>query len=184
MSHPGTEVTMHKLPVELSAFHRRDLSLAGFLLHGRWPDSTLEWSQVLALAVRIAAVPGILATTTVFRAVDDKPAVGDSHAVGVMASAGPVLGDDAPAPGSLSQPCPPALFVLHPPSETTASLPEIDAAASGVVWLPGVPELGLEHRAAWVEAGADGTVTRLISALDVDPWQDPDLAVLAILTAA
>ena len=38
MSHPGTEVTMHKLPVELSAFHRRDLSLAGFLLHGRWPD--------------------------------------------------------------------------------------------------------------------------------------------------
>ena len=49
---------MHKLPVELSAFHRRDLSLAGFfLLHGRWPDSTLEWSQVLALAVRIAAVP-------------------------------------------------------------------------------------------------------------------------------
>jgi hypothetical protein len=35
-----------------------------------------------------------------------------------------------------------------------------------------------------VEAGADGTVTRLISALDVDPWQDPDLAVLAILTAA
>lgn len=105
---------MHELPVELSAFHRRDLSLAGFLLHGRWPDSTLEWSQVLALAVRIAAVPGILATTTVFRAVDDKPAVGDSHAVGVMASAGPVLGDDAPAPGSLSQPCPPALFVLHP----------------------------------------------------------------------
>lgn len=89
---------MHKLPVELSAFHRRDLSLAGFLLHGRWPDSTLEWSQVLALAVRIAAVPGILATTTVFRAVDDKPAVGDSHAVGVMASAGPVLGDDALRP--------------------------------------------------------------------------------------
>jgi hypothetical protein len=101
-----------------------------------------------------------------------------------MASAGPVLGEDAPAPGSLSQPRPPALFVLHPPSETTASLPEIDAAASGVVWLPGVPELGLDHRAAWVEAGADGTVTRLISALDVDPWQDPDLAILAILTAA
>ncbi len=175
---------MHKGPVEISAFHRKDLSLAGFLLHGRWPDSTLEWSQVLTLAVRIAAVPGILHTTTVFRATDQKPAVGDTHAVGVMASAGPVLGDHAPGPGSLADPRPSALFVLHPPSETTASLPEVDAAASGVVWLPGLPHLGLEHRAAWVEAEADGTVTRLVSAVDVDPWQDPDLAVLAVLVAA
>ena len=70
------------------------------------------------------------------------------------------------------------------PSETTASLPEIDAAASGVVWLPGVPELGLETSGGMGGGRADGTVTRLISALDVDPWQDPDLAVLAILTAA
>jgi hypothetical protein len=171
-------------PVEVSPFHRRDLSLAGFLLHGRWPESTREWSQVLALAVRIAAVPGILATTTVFRATDDTPQVGDGHAVGVMASAGPVLGDHAPGPGSLSQPRPPALFVLHPPAETRPSLPETEGAASGVLWLPGLPELGLDHRAAWVEAEADGTVTRLLSAVDVDPWQDPDLAVLATLVAA
>jgi hypothetical protein len=175
---------MNKPPVEVSAFHRRDLSLAGFLLHGRWPDSTREWSQVLAWAVRIAAVPGLLATTTVFRASDQKPAVGDTHAVGVMANAGPVLGEDAPVPGSLAQPRPSALFVLHPPSETTTSLPEIENAASGVVWLPGLPELGLEHRAAWVEAEADGTVTRLLSAVDVDPWTDADLAILATLVAA
>lgn len=175
---------MKKTPVELSAFHRRDLSLAGFLLHGRWPDSTLEWSQVLTLAVRLAAVPGLLRTTTVFRATDDRPAVGSGHAVGVMANAGPVLGDDAPGPGSLADPRPPALFVLHPPSETHASLPEADGAASGVVWLPGLPDLGLEHRAAWVEAEADGTVTRLLSAVDVDPWSDADLAVLATLVAA
>lgn len=175
---------MNKQPVEVSAFHRRDLSLAGFLLHGRWPDSTWEWSQVLAWAVRIAAVPGLLQTTTVFRATDQKPAVGDTHAVGVMASAGPVLGKDAPEPGSLADPRPSALFILHPPSETTSSLPEIEDAASGVIWLPGLPELGLEHRAAWVEAEPDGTVTRLVSAVHVDPWQDADLAVLATLVAA
>jgi hypothetical protein len=175
---------MKKTPVEISAFHRRDLSLAGFLLHGRWPDSTLEWSQVLALAVRVAAMPGLLRTTTVFRATEDRPAVGPDRAVGVMANAGPVLGEHAPGPGSLADPRPQALFMLHPPSETHASLPEADGAASGVVWLPGLPELGLEHRAAWVEAEADGTVTRLVSAMHVDPWSDADLAVLATLVAA
>jgi hypothetical protein len=35
-----------------------------------------------------------------------------------------------------------------------------------------------------VEAEADGTVTRLVSAVDVDPWADADLAVLATLVAA
>ncbi len=53
-----------------------------------------------------------------------------------------------------------------------------------MLWLPGLPELGLEHRAAWVEAEADGTVTRLVSAVDVDLWQDADLAVMATLVAA
>lgn len=175
---------MNKPPVEISAFHRSDLSLAGFLLHGRWPDSMREWSQVLAWAVRIAAVPGLLRTTTVFRATDQKPEVGRNRTVGVMANAGPVQGDGAPRPGSLADPRPSALFVLHPPSETIASLPEIEDAAAGVVWLPGLPELGLEHRAAWVEAEADGTVTRLLSAVDVDPWSDADLAILATLVAA
>ena len=175
---------MHRDHVEVSPFHRRDLSLAGFLLHRRWPDTTLEWSQVLALAVRVAAVPGVLATTTVFRASDEAPDVGQAPAVGVMASAGPVLGEDAPEPGSLARPRPSALFVLHPPAETRPSLPEADGAASGALWLPGIPELGLEHRAVWVEAEADGTVTRLVSAVDVDPWQDADLAVLATLVAA
>lgn len=174
---------MSKQPVEVSAFHRRDFSLAGFLLHGRWPESTLEWSQVLTLAVRIAAVPGILATTTVFKATDSTPDGGTTRAVGAMASAGPVLGEQAPEPGSLAAPRPPALFILHPPSETQASLPEAEGAASGVVWLPGLPELGLEHRAAWVEAEPDGTISRLVSAMNVDPWQDPDLAVLATLVA-
>lgn len=174
---------MPKPPVEVSAFHSRDLSLAGFLLHGRWPDSTLEWSQVLTLAVRIAAVPGLLGTTTVFLATDAIPET-PMPAVGVLASAGPVLGADAPEPGSLAHMRPSALCILHPPSQTRHSLPEAEGAASGVVWLPGLPELGLEHRAAWVEAETDGTICRLVSAVDVDPWKDPDLAVLATLVAA
>jgi hypothetical protein len=52
------------------------------------------------------------------------------------------------------------------------------------VLLPGVPHLGLDHRAAWVEAEADGTVTKLLSRVGVDPREDPDIAVLATLCAA
>ncbi len=78
----------------------------------------------------------------------------------------------------------PALIMLHPPSETTPSLPENAGAASGCVLLPGLPYLGLDHRAAWVEAEADGTVTSLVSKVNVDPGRDPDTAVLAMLLAA
>jgi len=74
--------------------------------------------------------------------------------------------------------------VLHPPSETTPSTPESQGAASGALLLPGVPHLGLGHRASWVEAEADGTVTRLLSRVGMDPVEDPDIAVLATLCAA
>ena len=47
-----------------------------------------------------------------------------------------------------------------------------------------MPHLGLDHRASWVEAEADGTVTRLVSRVGMDPVEDPDIAVLAILCAA
>lgn len=64
--------------------------------------------------------------------------------------------------------------MLHPPSETTPSLPECTGAASGCVLLPGLPYLGLEHRAAWVEAEADGTITSMVSRVGVDPISHPD----------
>ncbi|MGI3785617.1 MAG: hypothetical protein ACRYG2_33130, partial [Janthinobacterium lividum] len=42
-------------------------SLYGFMLIGRWPDDTVEWAEFLVLAVRMAAVPGLLGASTVFR---------------------------------------------------------------------------------------------------------------------
>jgi hypothetical protein len=104
--------------------------------------------------------------------------------VGLVTSAGPVLGNGAPLPGQFYEPAPPALLLLHPPSENRPSTPEAFGAASGCVLLPGLPHLGLEHRAAWVEAERDGTITRLVSKVGVDPAQDPDTAVLAMLLAA
>jgi hypothetical protein len=170
-------------PVQVSPFHRGDRCLSGFVVSGRWPDSTHEWAQFLTLAVRLAAVPGLVPTTTVFRAVEDVPEDPQPGTVGLVTTAGPVIGKGAPQPGQFTT-SPPALFLLHPPAEHRPSNPEVVGAASGCVFLPGLPHLGLGHRAAWVEAEVDGTVTRLVSQVEVDPGLDPDTAVLAMFLAA
>jgi hypothetical protein len=157
--------------VEISPFHSRG-SLKGFVVSGRWPNSTKEWAQLLIMAVRVASLPGLLSTTTIF------------GTVGLVLAEGTVVGESAVPPGHFAGRQPPALMMLHPPSETTPSLPECFGAASGCVLLPGLPHLGLEHRAAWVEAEADGTVTNMFSRVGVDPISHPDTAILAMLLAA
>ena len=169
--------------VEVSPFHRGDRCLSGFVVSGRWPASTREWAQFLALAVRLAAVPGMVPTTTVFNAVEDMPDDPQPGTVGLVTNAGPVLGRGAPLPGQFVS-APPALILLHPPQESRPSSPEVIGAASGCVLLPGLPHLGLGHRAAWVEAEIDGTVTWLVSMVEINPALDPDTAVLAMLLAA
>ncbi|MBF6437900.1 peptidase [Nocardia cyriacigeorgica] len=159
-------------------------SLRGFVISGRWPDTTKEWAQLLVLAVRVASLPGLLSTSTVFGAREDLPDDPEPGTVGLVLAEGPVLGESAVTPGKFAEHVPPALLMLHPPSETNPSLPECSGAASGCVLLPGVPHLGLEHRAAWAEAELDGTVTSLVSRVGLDPISDPDTAVLAMLLAA
>lgn len=172
--------------VEIAPFSRGGSSLAGFVVSGRWPENTREWAQLLTLAVRLAAVPGMVGSTSVFRSTDDRPDSSGAilNPVGMVVCAGPVVGDGAPAPGTLCDPHPSAVLLLHPPNESVPSTPEAAGSASGCVLLPGLPHLGLEHRAAWVEAEANGTVTRLVSRVGVNPHSDPDTAVLAMLLAA
>ncbi|NKY49921.1 peptidase [Nocardia vermiculata] len=167
-------------PVGITPFQAHGL-LRGFLISGRWPDTTKEWAQLLALAVRVASLPGLLSTTTVFGAREELPDDPRPGTVGLVLAEGPVLGEQAVEPGHFAAHIPPALLMLHPPSETSPSLPECAGAASGCVLLPGVPHLGLTHRAAWVEAELDGTVTSMVSRVGVDPITDPDTAVLAML---
>ncbi len=169
--------------IGVSPFHSRG-ALKGFVISGRWPDSTKEWAQVLIVAVRVASLPGLLSTTTVFGAREELPDEPEPGTVGLVLAEGTVFGESAIQPGYFADHQPPALLMLHPPSETMPSLPECTGAASGCVLLPGLPYLGLEHRAAWVEAEADGTVTSMVSRVGVDPINHPDTAVLAMLLAA
>lgn len=174
--------TSRQPSVEISPLQSRG-SLYGFMVSGRWPDNTVEWAQFLVLAVRMAAVPGLLPITTVFSVRDEVPDDPGHGAVGLVVAEGTLIGDRALAPGLFGHPYPAGLVVLHPPSITRSSTPEIDVA-SGCVFLPGLPLLGLTHRAAWVSAGRDGTVTHLVSEGDVDPASNPDTAALSVLLAA
>ncbi|MFJ9364226.1 peptidase [Nocardia sp. NPDC101769] len=169
--------------VGVMPFHAHG-SLQGFVISGRWPDSTKEWAQLLVLAVRVASLPGLLPTSTVFGAREELPEDPDPEMVGLVIAEGTVLGTEGLHPGMFAGHVPPALIMLHPPRETRPSLPECAGAASGCLLLPGLPHLGLEHRAAWVETDSDGTVTSMVSRVGVDPISDPDTAVLAMLLAA
>ena len=169
--------------IEVAPFHSHG-ALKGFVIFGRWPDSTKEWAQLLIVTVQVASLPGLLSTTTVFGVREELPDEPRPGTVGLLMAEGPVVGETAIPPGHFADSQPPALVMLHPPSETTPSLPECRGAASGCVLLPGLPYLGLEHRAAWVEADADGTVTSMVSRVGIDPISDPDTAILAMLLAA
>jgi hypothetical protein len=158
-------------------------SLYGFMLIGRWPHDTVEWAKFLVLAVQMAAVPGMLHGSTVFRVREDLPEPAQLNAVGLVALEGELLGDHPLRPGQFANLQPPGLVVLHPPSSTLGSVPDYEVA-SGCVFLPGLPHLGLDHRAAWVEADVEGTVTHLVSKVGIDPLGDADTAALAMLLAA
>lgn len=160
-----------------------DGALYGFMLIGRWPQDTVEWAKFLVLAVRMAAVPGLLPMSTVFRVREDLPEQPQPGLVGLVIAEGQLIGDHALHPGQFAEPQPPGLAVLHPPSSTCSSVPDYEVA-SGCLFLPGLPHLGLDHRAAWVEADVEGTVTQLVSKVGVDPAGNADTAALALLLAA
>ncbi|MCW2810503.1 MAG: hypothetical protein JWP61_961 [Friedmanniella sp.] len=172
----------HPRSIEVSPL-QADGALYGFLLSGRWPNDTVEWAKFLVLAVQMAAVPGLLPMSTVFRVREELPDRPHPGAIGLVVAEGQLLGAHPLRPGQFAGTQPPGLVVLHPPASTLASVPEYEVA-SGCVFLPGLPHLGLDHRAAWVEADVDGTVTHLVSKTGFDPQGDADTAALAMLLAA
>jgi len=104
--------------IEVAPFHSHG-ALKGFVISGRWPDSTKEWAQLLMVAVRVASLPGLLNTTTVFGAREELPDAPAPGTVGLVLAEGPVVGESAIQPGYFAEHQPPALLMLHPPSETT-----------------------------------------------------------------
>jgi hypothetical protein len=100
--------------VEIAPFHSHGC-LKGFVVSGRWPNSTKEWAQLLMVAVRVASVPGLLSTTTIFGVREELPERPQPGTVGLVLAEGTVVGETAIAPGHFADRQPPALIMLHPP---------------------------------------------------------------------
>ncbi|CCH78366.1 conserved hypothetical protein [Nostocoides japonicum T1-X7] len=167
--------------VEISALQGKS-GLAGFLVAQRWPDNVHEWGEFLLMAVKIAAVPGLLGCSTVFRVKEEVPDADVPGVVGMVIAEGPVVGPRH-APPHPDGTTPPGLVVLHPPG--TVSVREIpDDVASGCVLLPGIPYLGLDHQAAWARSDRLGALSEMHTNGHVDPEGDVDTAVLAMFLAA
>lgn len=116
--------------IGISPFQRAG-ALQGFVISGRWPDTTKEWAQLLALAVRVASLPGLLPTTTVFGVHEDVPDDPQPGTVGLVMAEGPVLGDFALPPGRFSEHQPPALIMLHLPPKRRPACRNVRAAPLG-----------------------------------------------------
>src|SRR5256885_10493944 len=84
--------------IEVAPFHSRG-ALKGFVISGRWPDSTKEWAQLLMVAVRVASLPGLLSTTTVSAAREELPAKPRPATGGLGLAEATAFGDPAIRPG-------------------------------------------------------------------------------------
>src|ERR1700750_3516641 len=98
--------------IEIAPLHSRG-SLRGFVVSGRWPDSTNEWAQVLRVAVRVASYPGLLSTTTIFGAREELPDSPQPGTVGLVMAEGTVVGESPVPPGHFAEHPPPALLMPH-----------------------------------------------------------------------
>ena len=92
---PGGEMDLGSgRAIEIAPFHSRGC-LKGFVVSGRWPDSTKEWAQLLMVAVRVASLPGLLSTTTIFGAREELPDQPEPGTVGLVLAEGTVVGESA-----------------------------------------------------------------------------------------
>ena len=91
------------------------------------------------VAVRVASLPGLLATTTIFGAREELPDEPAPGTVGLVLAEGTVVGESAVPPGYFARAMPPALLMLHPPSETMPSLPECIGRGVGLRTAAGHP---------------------------------------------
>lgn len=185
-------------------------ALEGFTIHDRYPHDTTEWVNLLAIVVTHAALHPVSVTRSLLFAVldlSDTEAVesyrerrAEDRAAGLV---GPDDGDVSPpyiritALGAVADPQaeeplrvvhPLGAAVVHPLGATRVDDEEeredVPVSAAGCLLLPGIPEVGLDHRAAWAAVREDGLVSRLTYTSHASPDLDADVAYLATVMVA
>jgi len=161
---------------------RENGQLHGFALAGRYPDTTSEWMMTLVSMLHQVATNAHLPRSTLYHTLEiEQPhtAVED-----VIAMVEPLAEIGKPVEDYQPVLLPLALLVLHPVGAVpTPELEEPGAhpVASGALLLPGMPDLGLDHRAAWAAVDTTGSVQRMSFTTHATLTETIDLAVLATL---
>lgn len=144
------------------------------------PLRTSDWMRALvAVLSHVATHSWSLSVPTLYAAQLD----GDCDAMRiapVSSALSPKLVDAVSAFAEMEIPA--AWLVLHPVSDgQDADLEEPNSlpTASGSLLLPGIPEIGLDHRAAWAAVDIDGAVAHMRYTTHARLTETVDLAVIA-----
>lgn len=168
--------------------HDPDGTLVGFTMSGRHPDSTAEWTAALIAMLHQIATEPALPASTVFHACETlRTPQQPDNGIAQINTLGTVPAELDACRNALQSPdCPTplALLVLHPPG--LVPLPELEEpgsrpTASGALLLPGIPDVGLDHRAAWAAVDTAGSIQRLAFSTHASLNETVDVAVLGAL---
>lgn len=144
------------------------------------PQRTSDWMRALVDVLTYVAVRRTLTTSMLYVA---EPGDTTAGLAVTLVPVAPLLTGLSPATvADLS--AAPGWAVLHPAG--TMPTPDLDEAGSepvavGSLLLPGVPAIGLDHRAAWAAVDISGRVAHMRYTGHVNGSETLDLAVLAAL---
>lgn len=123
------------------------------------PEKTSDWMRILVSVLTYVARTDIIHASMLYAA---NPGTHQNSTAAVFEPIAPTFELAAIQDQLEALPTTYTAFVLlHPPGEET--LPDLDEpeslpAATGSLLLPGIPDLGLDHRATWAGVSADGLI--------------------------
>ncbi len=156
------------------------------------PQKTSEWMKLLVIALSYVALRDPFENSMFYHAslptkYYDEQTDEEGESLGAAALFQPLapayssrVGLHAPVEAS-------ALLILHPAGvQVSPDLeePESLPVAVGGLLLPGLPELGFDHRAAWAAVAIDGSVAGMTYTSHARLNDDQDLAALGALLSS
>lgn len=143
------------------------------------PERTSDWMRILVSVLSYVAKTDIIHSSMLYAA---NPGPHQNSIAAVFEPIAPTFELGTVQDQLETLPSTYAAFVLlHPPGEET--LPDLDEpealpAATGSLLLPGVPDLGLDHRATWAGVSADGLIAYMHFTTHAKLTETTDLYIL------
>lgn len=151
----------------------------GIRIVGTAPTRTSDWMRALVDVVTYVAVADALRVSMLYAADPQEKHTNDVHLVRLLPVAPALDLGKTQIPTDAS-----ALIMLHPPGQQDfpdLEEPDSHPVATGTLILPGVPQIGLDHRAAWAAVDTVGRVAHMRFTTHARMNETVDVALLATL---